>query len=410
MGSEEAPPVVLNRGPTAFLPQRDAPPPQLEDDDEEEGEALKYGAKHVMMLIAPVSLCMILVIATIRSITMYESLTQQKIYLVYTPFNDNTELSTGSPISDALLNMLIVLGLVIFMTCVLVLLYKYRCYKIIEGWLFLSSLILLFMFTFLYMQEVIVRYNFAMDYITIAILVWNFGIMGIISIHWKGPLLLQQAYLLVVSALMALVFIKYLPEWTLWFILGGIAVYDLFAVLCPKGPLRILVETAEERNEPIFPSLIYSSTVMWTVMMADGEPLGGYNPLNNSTSSSGSPNAALASPRSSAPLTSPRVEPVGAPPPEEEPDEQGVKLGLGDFIFYSVLVGKAATSDDWNTVIACFVAILIGLCLTLLILAIVRKALPALPISIFVGIIFYVCTRFCIKPMCDMMAVQQVYV
>ena len=112
MGSEEAPPVVLNRGPTAFLREalRDEQPPQLEDEEEEEGEALKYGAKHVMMLIAPVSLCMILVIATIRSITMYESVTQQKIYLVYTPFNDNTELSTGSPISDALLNMLIVLG------------------------------------------------------------------------------------------------------------------------------------------------------------------------------------------------------------------------------------------------------------------------------------------------------------
>ena len=104
--------MVLNRGPTAFLREalRDEQPPQLEDEEEEEGEALKYGAKHVMMLIAPVSLCMILVIATIRSITMYESVTQQKIYLVYTPFNDNTELSTGSPISDALLNMLIVLG------------------------------------------------------------------------------------------------------------------------------------------------------------------------------------------------------------------------------------------------------------------------------------------------------------
>jgi hypothetical protein len=71
--------------------------------------------------------------------------------ILFFPINHNF---SGSPISDAVLNMIIVLSLVIFMTCILVLLYKYRCYKVIEGWLFLSSLILLFMFTFLNLQEV----------------------------------------------------------------------------------------------------------------------------------------------------------------------------------------------------------------------------------------------------------------
>jgi presenilin 1 len=137
-----------------------------------------------------------------------------------------------------------------------------------------------------------------------------------------------------------------LPPWTTWAILVLVAIYDLFAVLCPRGPLRVLVETAQERDEPI-PALIYNASIYMLNVREEDE--------------------------------------------DDQNDRRGVKLGLGDFVFYSVLIGRASMFDIL-TVFTCFIAIVQGLFLTILLLALFRKALPALPISIFFGFIFYILT------------------
>ncbi|XP_058454800.1 presenilin-2 isoform X2 [Malaya genurostris] len=441
---------------------------------EEEEEGLKYGAQHVIKLFVPVTLCMIVVVATISSINFYST---KDVYLVYTPFHELSD-DTGTKIWNALANSLILMTVIVIMTILLIVLYKRRCYKVIHGWLILSSLMLLFLFSYLYLEEVLRAYNIPFDYPTALLLMWNFGVVGMISIHWQGPLRLQQGYLIFIAALMALVFIKYLPEWTTWSVLAVISIWDLIAVLTPKGPLRILVETAHERNEQIFPALIYSSTIMYSYMGTHSDPseealtrsggLSGERSIGTTSyGSTESPVHSLAQQQRHQQIVGnvedqsggftqewasssqqrvarrqievqanvasnpnrPEYRTVTADsnrtnnsesrgnggdsqqvPLYEQAEERGIKLGLGDFIFYSVLVGKASSYGDWNTTIACFVAILVGLCLTLLLLAIFRKALPALPISIFFGLIFCFVTSVIVKPFTEALASEQVFI
>ncbi|RUS19418.1 Presenilin-domain-containing protein [Endogone sp. FLAS-F59071] len=112
----------------------------------------------------------------------------------------------------------------------------------------------------------------------------------------------------------------------------------------------------------------------------------------------GSEGSVLTAPRTEAGAIA--METIGARNPETEEEEEdeedvpvdfyemivtseersGLKLGLGDFVFYSVLIARA------------------GLTATIFLLAIAKKALPALPISIAFGMLFYFVAKTVLVP------------
>jgi hypothetical protein len=64
-------------------------------------------------------------------------------------------------------------------------------------------------------------------------------VVGILSLFvWPAPMTVKQMYLTCTGVIVAYAF-TWVPEWTTWTLLLAMAIYDLFAVLLPGGPLKV---------------------------------------------------------------------------------------------------------------------------------------------------------------------------
>jgi presenilin 1 len=380
----------------------------------EQSENIEAHASIVTQILVPVCITMVLVIALVKILNPPESLGSAT-----TLYFERAGDSNAKKFGGALLNALIFVGIMIVVTCIFVVLYKYRCMKILFGWLGLSTVMLLGGGFGLIVWQLVSVLNWNMDWISFALLVWNFGVVGMAATFWHAPVKINQLYMIAVSVLMAVLFTR-LPEWTTWTILAVIAIYDLFAVLCPKGPLRLLVETAQERNENI-PALLYNTFVTLMATPVTG-PLHSdpedddqtmldeaLDELHDAPSHSLSTGDDELGPHpDDTPLDNAANSPTGESYEVEE-ERSGVKLGLGDFIFYSVLVGRASLFD-MLAVFTSFIGIITGLFGTILLLAVWKKALPALPLSILFGVIFFFTSRFLLLPFTNSLTINTIIV
>ncbi|KAI1316463.1 Presenilin-1 [Mortierella claussenii] len=467
---------------------------------------MKFYMLQIYKIIKPVVICICLSILWVKiSMAGSDYRPTQSSYTVYreTPTSTASQNFLGS-----LANAGIIIAQIVIVTIIIVILFKRGHIKILIGFFMVVVAMLLGFMGYILVLNLIQVLRIPLDYVTMSFALWNFAVTGLVSVFWKGPMWLQQVYLTVMSSLMAFS-LTGLAEWTTWMLLALLVVWDLIAVLCPFGPLKILVESSRSQNQEV-PALLYTVNAVWCMasppnsildreahrvkegsqmerLAPDGdnaENRSGYNgghsratgreggasissshnsgvdsmsttgrgPASRTSSTAALVPATTAvedhtnniemrdrtwsggsttnSPRGGQNIptsnrvttgsrqsqsdergTGFRAQPDGDHTEVEDEDDDGggLKLGLGDFVFYSVLIARAAMFD-WVTTMCCMVAVLTGMNATIFLLAIYQKALPALPISICFGMLFYFATRFALVPFLAALGPNQVFI
>ncbi|KAK4350350.1 hypothetical protein RND71_029663 [Anisodus tanguticus] len=389
--------------------------------------------EEIVRIITPVSICMLLVVILVSVLNNDSDSSGPSFTSIATyAYTENSSDSNWDKLNGALLNALVFVVVVTAVTFLLVLLFYFRCTKFLKYYMGFSSFLVLGFMGGEISLFLIGKFRVPIDCVTFGLNLFNFTVVGVLAVFMsKTAIIVTQGYLVVIGVFVAYWF-TLLPEWTTWVLLVAMALYDLAAVLLPGGPLRLLVELAISRDEDI-PALVYearpvvnpdsvprgavvqrrvwrerrdndfgsdenldarsnlNSTVNSSLESSSGlERLGDENQRNGVDVEDGQ--VSRADSELAAPLIQHRIN-VRMNLQEGGSSEDfalegiglgssgAIKLGLGDFIFYSVLVARAAMYD-FMTVYACYLAIIAGLGITLMLLAFYQKALPALPVSV----------------------------
>ncbi|KAJ1421818.1 Presenilin/signal peptide peptidase [Sesbania bispinosa] len=400
--------------------------------------------EEIVRIIAPVSICMFLVVILV---SILNANTQVSIGTIATiAYDETTSDSSWDKFLGALLNSLAFVVVVTFATFILVLLFYFRCTRFLKFYMAFSAFVVLGFLGGEISLFLIQHFSTPVDCITFFLVLCNFAVVGVLAVFMsKMAILVTQGYLVIIGILVAYWFTM-LPEWTTWAMLVAMALYDLAAVLLPVGPLRLLVELAISRDEEI-PALVYEARPvnhdsldsrdsvaqrrMWrdrrieNSNLLTGSNLNGNsnsllghglnveqshsnldantNPVFTSNSNSNNTpddtnlvreNASSLNSSTSysdrnletdSDLSTPlighgvnvQLHRAEDPASNESLMLEGIGLGSSGAI-------KAAMYD-YMTVYACYLAIIAGLGITLMLLALYQKALPALPVSIALG-------------------------
>jgi hypothetical protein len=178
----------------------------------------------------------------------------------YQLFDTDGASGEAQKLGMSLANTLIMVSAIGAMTFVIVFLYKFRCMKCLIGYMMMSSATLLGVLGGNLWYTAIEIYRLPVDKFTFTMAVYNFCLVGILSIFWaRGvPTYITQGYLICTSVILAWQ-LAHFDDWTAWCLLFMLAIYNLCAVLTPCGPLKALVHLMSQEDSPDLPGLFYEA-------------------------------------------------------------------------------------------------------------------------------------------------------
>lgn len=323
-------------------------------------------------LLAPVALTLMFTVGTVSVFTSPTKMEVDSPLPFFFSKNSSNHTEASFFTANSIISVLGFVAATTFATFFILILYKCGCTMVLYTWILYSCASLLLVLTWIWMRTILVYLGIPYTVFSVLLVVWNLGTVGVLCVAYYTHPLIRQGYLIFASLLMICELLQ-IPEWTGWLLLVAVALYDIVAVLSPVGPLRLLVEETNHRREPL-PGFVYDT---------DSSTRGHSrrNGMEQLPDANGStlehvqlPSTLLRHCHSLSPA----------------------KLGLGDFIFYGVLVGLASLRGfiEWTF---CFFAILLGMVATFSTFFFYRRsisAFPALPFSIFLGTFIYFSARY----------------
>ena len=225
-----------------------------------------YSIESFNAVVTPVTITMVVSALVVAFINTEETIAAgEEIFAWYHVLDvegdDSSDQSAAQKLGHSLVNTLVIVSVLCAMTFVVVLCYKYKCMKIFYAYLVLVVAALLGYYTTLILLVAISIYPWiSVDKLTLAFLMYNYAAVGTIAIFLpRGfPRWIPQGYLIAGSVCLAWE-LSFFNAWMTWTLLVMLALYDLFAVLTPCGPLKFLAELISQEGAPGLPGMLYEA-------------------------------------------------------------------------------------------------------------------------------------------------------